>query len=38
MLQGLYLKAKKTKKPFADVINNYLNIAPGIETKEDKEL
>jgi hypothetical protein len=37
MLQGLYLKAKKTKKPFADVINNYLDIAPGIETKEDKE-
>ncbi len=38
MLQGLYLKAKKTKKPFADVINNYLDIAPGIETKEDKDL
>ncbi len=38
MLQGLYLKAKKTKKPFKDVINNYLNIAPGIETKEDKEI
>jgi hypothetical protein len=38
MLQGLYLKAKKTKKPFADVINNYLDIAPGIETKEDKEM
>jgi len=37
MLQGLYLKAKKTKKPFGDVINNYLDIAPGIETKEDKE-
>jgi hypothetical protein len=37
MLQGLYLKAKKSKKPFADVINNYLDIAPGIETKEDKE-
>jgi hypothetical protein len=37
MLQGLYLKAKKTKKPFADVVDNYLNIAPGIETKEDKE-
>jgi hypothetical protein len=32
------LKAKKTKKPFADVINNYLDIAPGIETKEDKEV
>ena len=38
MLQGLYLKAKKTRKPFADVINNYLDIAPGIETKEDKEM
>jgi hypothetical protein len=38
MLQGLYLKAKKTRKPFADVINNYLDIAPGIETKEDKEI
>ena len=37
MLQGLYLKAKKTRKPFADVINNYLDIAPGINTKEDKE-
>ena len=38
MLQGLYLKAKKTRKPFKDVINNYLNIAPGLETKEDKEI
>ena len=38
MLQGLYLKAKKTRKPFADVINNYLDIAPGIDTKEDKEI
>ena len=38
MLQGLYFKAKKSKKPFADVIDNYLNIAPGIETKEDKEI
>jgi len=38
MLQGLYLKAKKTKKPFKDVIKNYLDIAPGIETKEDKEI
>ena len=37
MLQGLYLKAKKTKKPFADVIDQYLDIAPGIDTKEDKE-
>jgi hypothetical protein len=38
MLQGLYLKAKKTKKPFADVIKNYLDIAPGLETKEDREI
>ena len=38
MLQGLYLKAKKTRKPFADVINNYLDIAPGIDTPEDKEM
>ncbi|MDB4344545.1 hypothetical protein OAA18_00505 [bacterium] len=38
MLQGLYFKAKKSKKPFADVIDNYLDMAPGIETKEDKEL
>ena len=38
MLQGLYLKAKKTKKPFKDVIKNYLNIAPGLEAKEDKEV
>ena len=38
MLQGLYLKAKKTKKPFADVVNNYLDIAPGLEKQEDKEI
>ena len=38
MLQGLYLKAKKSKKPFADVIKNYLDIAPGLETKEDREI
>ena len=38
MLQGLYLKAKKTKKPFKDVIKNYLDIAPGIETEEDKKI
>jgi hypothetical protein len=38
MLQGLYLKAKKTKKPFKDVIKNYLSVAPGIETKEDREI
>ena len=38
MLQGLYLKAKKTRKPFADIIDQYLDIAPGLEAKEDKEL
>ena len=38
MLQGLYLKAKKTKKPFADVVNNYLDIAPGLEDKKDREM
>jgi hypothetical protein len=38
MLQGLYLKAKKTRKPFKDVIKNYLDIAPGLEAKEDKEI
>ena len=38
MLQGLYLKAKKTKKPFVDVVNNYLDIAPGLEDKKDKEM
>ena len=32
------LKLKNLKKPFADVIDNYLDMAPGIETKEDKEL
>jgi len=26
MLQGLYFKAKKSKKPFGDVINNYLDV------------
>ena len=26
MLQGLYFKAKKTKRPFKDVINDYLDI------------
>ena len=35
MLQGLYLKAKKTKKPFKDVINNYLSISL-LELKQKK--
>ena len=26
MLQGMYLKAKKIRKPFADVLNNYLDM------------
>jgi hypothetical protein len=38
MLQGLYFKAKKSKKPFADVIDDYLDIATNLETKEDKEV
>jgi hypothetical protein len=25
MLQGMYLKAKKTRTPFKDVINDYFN-------------
>ena len=28
MLQGLYFKAKKSKKPYIDVINDYLNTQP----------
>jgi hypothetical protein len=35
MLQGMYLKAKKTRKPFADVLNNYLYMQPV--SQEDKE-
>ena len=39
MLQGLYFKAKKSKKPFKDIINNYLNIFISQEkiTPEEKE-
>ena len=39
MLQGLYFKAKKSKQPFKDVINNYLNIFVDQEiiTQEEKE-
>ena len=33
MLQGLYFKAKKSKKPYIDVINNYLDTQP-INAKE----
>ena len=35
MLQGMYLKAKKLRKPFADVLNNYLDMQPI--SQEDKE-
>ena len=39
MLQGLYFKAKKSKRPFKDVINTYLNIFLDQETitQEEKE-
>ena len=39
MLQGLYLKAKKSRRPFKDVINDYLNIFIDQETitQEEKE-
>ena len=39
MLQGLYLKAKKSKRPFAEVIDEYLNIFldKGTITQEEKE-
>ena len=38
MLQGMYFKAKKMKKPFKDVLNDYLDIFVNNETisKEDK--
>ena len=39
MLQGLYFKAKKSKQPFKDIINNYLNLFISQEkiTPEEKE-
>ena len=39
MLQGLYFKAKKAKRPFKDVIDDYLNIFIDQETitQEEKE-
>ena len=39
MLQGLYFKAKKSKQPFKNIINNYLNIFISQEkiTPEEKE-
>ena len=38
MLQGMYFKAKKMKKPFKDILNGYLDIFVNDETinKEDK--
>ena len=39
MLQGMYYKAKKMKKPFKDVVNAYLDIFVNNDTitKEDKQ-
>lgn len=39
MLQGLYFKAKKSKRPFKDVVNTYLDIFTSQETitQEEKE-
>jgi hypothetical protein len=36
-LQGMYFRAKKEKKPLADIINNYLN-AQNITPEEKKEI
>ena len=36
-LQGMYFRAKKEKKQFKDIINNYLN-AQDITTKEKEEI
>jgi len=39
MIQGLYFKAKKSKQPFAQVVNQYLDIwvSNGTLTNQDKE-
>ena len=39
MIQGLYFKAKKSKQPFAKVVNQYLDIwvSNGTLTNQDKE-
>jgi hypothetical protein len=39
MIQGLYFKAKKSKQPFAKVVNQYLDIwvNNGTLTNQDKE-
>lgn len=37
MLQGMYYKAKKSRKPFADVIDDYLDMV-GLEPEEKEEI
>ena len=37
MLQGMYYKAKKMKKPFKDVVNSYLDIFVNNETIDNQE-
>ena len=36
-LQGMYFRAKKEKRPFGDIINNYLD-AQDITTEEKEEI
>ena len=36
-LQGMYFRAKKEKRPFGDIINNYLD-AQDITAKEKEEI
>jgi len=37
MLQGMYFKAKKSRRPFADVIEDYLDMV-GLEPEEKEEI
>jgi hypothetical protein len=39
MIQGLYFKAKKSKQPFAQVVNDYLDlwVSNGAITEKDKQ-
>jgi hypothetical protein len=37
MIQGLYTKAKKSKRPFAQVVNDYLNLWVSNGTITDPE-
>ena len=37
MLQGMYFKAKKARRPFADVIDDYLDMV-GLEPEEKEEI